>query len=84
MNSICSDLSGDPVRYAGQCSGSGLLTPGSGLPQPLKMVADFPKDLREPIKIARRRVCNLMEGADAIMLGIIKINCTSRKTITMY
>lgn len=48
------------------------------------MVADFPKDLREPIKIARRRVCNLMEGADAIRLRIIKINRMSRKTITMH
>lgn len=62
----------------------GLLTPGSGLPQPLKMVVDFPKDLRESIKITHRRVCNLMERADAIMLGIIKINCMSKKTITMH
>lgn len=62
----------------------GLLTPGSGLPQPLKIVVDFPKDLREYIKITHRRVCNLMEGADAIMLGIIKINCMSKKTITMH
>lgn len=38
----------------------------------------------ELVKLMFSRVCNLMEGADAIMLGIIRINYMSRETITMH
>lgn len=31
-----------------------------------------------------RKVSGLIEGADAIMLGIIRINCMSRKIITIH
>lgn len=31
-----------------------------------------------------RKVGGLIEGADAIMLGIIRINCMSRKIITIH
>lgn len=60
------------------------MTPCSGISQPLQMAVDLPKDLRESIKITLIRVCNLIEGADAIMLGIMRINCMSKKTITMH
>lgn len=51
---------------------------------PRKMAVDSPRELRESVKVMPRRVCNLIEGADAIMLGIIRINCMSRKTLTMH
>lgn len=38
----------------------------------------------ELVKIMLSRVCNPLEGADAIMLGIIRINYMSRETITMH
>ena len=58
------------------------LTPDSRtrLSSPLKMPVESPRDLMESTKIVLRRVCNLMEeGADAIMLEIIRINCMLRK-----
>lgn len=72
---VCNHLSTDPQW-----------PPDSGprLPWPLMMAADSPRDLTELVKIMLSRVCNLLEGADAIMLGIIRINYMSRKTITMH
>lgn len=48
------------------------------------MAVDSPRDFKELAKIMLSRVCKLVEGADAIMLGIIRINYMSRKTITMH
>ena len=72
------------MRRGSRCLGSGLLTPGPELPSPLELAADSPGDLRESIKTRFRRACNLTQGADAIMIDIIRINCMSRKTVTMH
>lgn len=47
-------------------------TPGPEPPSPLQLAAGPPADLRESMKIMFRGVCNLMQGADAIMIDIIR------------
>lgn len=43
-----------------------------------------PRDLTEATEIMLKKVCGFTEGADAIMLGIIRIDCMSRKILTMH